>query len=475
MRINYGRWLGGIFLAAVGLFCCEGSRKSEPSPSPCLPTGSVPVGGAFDGPAFLVGGTHKAIGPKVFVYDTGIRRVAAWRDRGSWRLADADSLLVQSGAANLPGSVAQRLFPSFETTPLGEGTFRLRKSAKDGGKTALELAADALGPLAGLGVVEPDFLAEIAPVVIPTSSGACATGAEPIRPEAEAVKVAILDTGFPLHDCLHWKMGFDAIGGRGEISRNIASADPTLADKNGHGTFCSGLIAANCPAQIGVFFGVNSQVDLLPARVADLNGCANVSDIAKGLSWARERGAEIASISLVSESRSRVLEREIRRGPGRMLVVAAVGNFDGRDLDRLPYYPAATPAANLLAVGGFGCTKRIGSFGHMVDVLAPGENMRSLMGRNSFADRSGTSVATAIAAGRASLLEATAHRMHRHLAPRELRLLLLSSSHRSSLPEPKTAPSSCSQGILDLDNALEVLAGRGKQRNVLDCLLTKPF
>lgn len=120
------------------------------------------------------------------------------------------------------------------------------------------------------------------------------------------------------------------------------------------------MIAARCPvSRLGSFFGANPDVDLLPAKVADVNGCANVSDIARGLSWASKKGAEIASISLVSESKSHVLEREIRRSV--MLVVAAVGNFDGRDLDRLPYYPAATPAANLLAVGGFGCTKRIGS------------------------------------------------------------------------------------------------------------------
>jgi hypothetical protein len=466
-----GRWLGAVFLAAAaGLSDCEGCRKPEPGPSPCLPANSVPVGRPFKGPAFLDGGTHKAIGPKVFVYDTGLRRVAVWRDWDRWRLADADSLLVLSGAANPPQDGARKLWPAgFEATRVGEDTFRLRKRARDGGKTALELAADVLGPLAGLGVVEPDFLAEIVPVERSVPTVACEARAEPSR--SEAVKVAILDTGFPLHDCLpDWQVGFDALDGRGEISRDVAGPD-----ENGHGTFCAGLIAAHCPVlpSGGSFFGANPKVDLLPARVADANGCANVSDIARGLAWARTKGAEIASISLVSESRSRVLEREIRRS--RMLVVAAVGNFDGRNLDRLPYYPAATPAPNLLAVGGFGCIKRIGSFGHMVDVLAPGENVLSLKGRDRFEDRSGTSVATAITAGRASLLEAAAHRAGRHLAPRDLRLLLLTSSRRSTLPEPQTAPSSCSRGILDLDNALEVLGGRGKARNVLDCLLTKPF
>ncbi len=470
-----GRCLGAALLAAtVGLSGCEGCRKPEPEPepgpSPCLPAGSVPVGRPFDGPTFLDGETHKAIGPKVFIYHTGLRRVAVWRDRGRWRLADADSLLVLSRAANPSQDGARMLWPTgFEATRVGEGTFRLRKRARDGGKTALELTADALGPFAGLGVVEPDFLAEIVPVESSVPLAACASRAKPSLPGA--VKVAILDTGFPQHVCLpDWRVGFDALDGRGEISRDVAGAD-----ENGHGTFCAGLIAAHCPVSPsgGSFLGANPDVNLLPARVADVNGCANVSDIARGLAWARDKGAEIASISLVSESRSRVLEREIRRS--RMLVVAAVGNFDGRNLDRLPYYPAATSAPNLLAVGGFGCTKRIGSFGHLVDVLAPGENVRSLKGGDGFDDRSGTSVATAITAGQASLLEAAAHRAGRHLTPRDLRMLLLASSRRSSLPEPKTAPSSCSRGILDLANALEVLAGRGKSRNVLDCLLTKPF
>lgn len=223
MRMSDGRWLGAVLLAAVGLFGCEGCRKPEPGPEPgssaCLPPGSKPLGRVFDGPAFLVEETHEAVGPEVVVYDTGIRRVAVWRDRGRWRLADADSLLVPSGVVNLPKDGARQLLPAgFEASPVGEGAFRLRKLAKDGGKTALELAADALGPLAGLGVVEPDFLAEIVPVAPPIPSVACAARAEPSRPEAGAVKVkvAILDTGFPLHECLgDWTVGFDAIGGRG--------------------------------------------------------------------------------------------------------------------------------------------------------------------------------------------------------------------------------------------------------------------
>jgi subtilisin family serine protease len=366
---------------------------------------------------------------------------------------------------NLPQDGA-RQWASFETTRVSEDTFRLRKRS-DVGKTVLEMAADSLGPLAGLGVVQPDFLAEIVPNERPASLVACEAQVKPSQPDGGEVKVAILDTGFPLHDCLHWNVGFDAIGGQGEITREKA-----LADKNGHGTFCAGLIAANCP---GTFFGANSAVNLLPVRVADENGCANVSDIARGLSWARKKDAEIASISLVSESRSRVLEREILRSRDRMLVVAAVGNFDHRNLDRSPYYPAAIRAPNLFAVGGFGCSKRIGSFGHLVDALAPGDNVLSLKGKDRFESRSGTSVAAAIAAGQASLLEAAAHRMRRHLAPRKLRILLLMSSRQSPLPEPEGAPSSCSRGILDLANALQVLAGRGKSRNVFDCVLTRPF
>ena len=122
-----------------------------------------------------------------------------------------------------------------------------------------------------------------------------------------------------------------------------------------------------------------------------------------------------------------MLEREIRRSV--MLVVAAVGNFDGRDLRP----PALLPGGDARRQPARGGRLRL----HQADRLfwpsgrRPGawrERALTSAYSNSFSDRSGTSVAAAITAGRASLLEAAAHRAGRHLTPGELRMLLLTSS-----------------------------------------------
>ncbi|MFD0205012.1 MULTISPECIES: S8 family serine peptidase [Saccharothrix] len=123
------------------------------------------------------------------------------------------------------------------------------------------------------------------------------------------------------------------------------------------------------------------------------------SDIAEGLAWAADHGAEVVNLSLSGPVDSPVLHDAIRYAVDRgVVVVAAAGNSGGG----LPQYPAAYP--EVLAVSATdwnGNLTDFSSWGEHVDVAAPGLAVTSL--DDAAPDRtrtgSGTSVATPIVAG----------------------------------------------------------------------------
>ena len=112
-----------------------------------------------------------------------------------------------------------------------------------------------------------------------------------------------------------------------------------------HSTFVSGIIAATKDNSKGVS-GL-APVDILPIRVLGTCGSGYTSDVAAGIRYAADNGADVINLSLGSSVATQVeLDAVNYAHAAGVVLVAAAGN-DG-DGDNLPSYPASY--ANVISV-----------------------------------------------------------------------------------------------------------------------------
>ncbi|MGB7531797.1 MAG: S8 family serine peptidase [Halobacteriota archaeon] len=135
------------------------------------------------------------------------------------------------------------------------------------------------------------------------------------------VKVAVLDTGV-YKDHLDLKANIvDCIDA---TKRGIRKG---CADDNGHGTHVAGTILADGGGDGKGIFGVAPEAKLMAIKVCGPGGCW-ADDIAAGIRYAADNGANIISMSLGGDAQSRLIKDAIdyavvEKG---VLVVAAAGN-----------------------------------------------------------------------------------------------------------------------------------------------------
>lgn len=193
-----------------------------------------------------------------------------------------------------------------------------------------------------------------------------------------------------------------------ESGRPNLNGRPGNVDPNGHGTHVAGIIAAARDNGIGVA-GLAPDAQVLPVRVLDAEGYGWSSDVAQGIYWAHQQGADVINLSLAGPYSSSTVSAAIEhvstdssRGKPPTLVVAAAGNSG-------TIYPVMYPAAHprVLAVASSDRNDRIASDssrGSYVDVAAPGVAILSTCTPTSYCMRSGTSMASPLVAAAAALL-----------------------------------------------------------------------
>jgi subtilisin family serine protease len=208
---------------------------------------------------------------------------------------------------------------------------------------------------------------------------------------SSSVVVAVLDTGV---DFGHQDLGAASVPGY-----DFVNGDPDPADDQGHGTAVAGVAAARTNNTVGVA-GICWTCSLMAVKVLDANGSGSTSEVARGIVWAAEHGAQVLNLSLGGPSSTQTLADAVAYAAGRgAILVAAAGN-NGTSA---PFYPAAYPA--VVAVGATDAADRPYSwsnYGSWVEVAAPGCNVAPVRagGYGSFC---GTSSATPIVAGIAGL------------------------------------------------------------------------
>ncbi len=172
-------------------------------------------------------------------------------------------------------------------------------------------------------------------------------------------------------------------------------------DESSHGIHVAGIAAAATNNGEGIAsVGYNTQ--FMPIRVA--NGSAVIYGY-EGIVYAADMGCDIINCSWGGFGYSKLEEDVINYATYNKdaLVVAAAGNQDKNQL----YYPAAYE--NCLAVASINYLDNKSSFtnhGYWVDISATGEGIFSTWKDGGYNSNTGTSMATPVVAGAASLVKA---------------------------------------------------------------------
>ncbi len=232
------------------------------------------------------------------------------------------------------------------------------------------------------------------------------------------VGVAVIDTGVdptPGLDAGRLVRSPDFSGGRDRF------------DGYGHGTFMAGLIAGNGIGGPGAVAGVAPGVTLVSVKVARSDGSTTIARLIEGIGWAvshRSRyDIRVMSISFGAQlpvpAWADPLDAAVEAAwASGITVVAAAGNEGESQVTAPGDDPWVITAGAETTSGAYSSPTWSGSSPTKPDVLAPGVSVESLRAPGSVIDRaypqarrgglyfvgSGTSMATALAAGAAAIL-----------------------------------------------------------------------
>ena len=210
---------------------------------------------------------------------------------------------------------------------------------------------------------------------------------------------------------------------------DFTNNDGDPLDTHSHGTHCAGTIGAVGNNERGVV-GVSWKVKIMAVQM--LNPSATAANIARGIRYAADNGATVLSNSWGGGAFSQTIKDAITyAGTKNALFIVAAGN-NGTDNDQLPFYPASYDNDNIISVANlqpndtlwtsscFGATS--------VDLAAPGRLILSTIPGDTYAQKTGTSMACPHVSGAVALLWSTAP--HKHLTPAQMKKLVMDKARR---------------------------------------------
>ncbi|MDH7479613.1 MAG: S8 family peptidase, partial [Syntrophomonadaceae bacterium] len=144
--------------------------------------------------------------------------------------------------------------------------------------------------------------------------------------------------------------------------------------------------------------GVMPGASLYSVKVFDSNGEGSLSDIILGLQWCIANDIKIVNMSFGSSEENnsfrQVFANAERAG---IIMVAAAGN--DRTQHKMQYPALYDETIAVSALSQMGMIASFSSYGDKVDVIAPGENIKSTWKDGSYKEESGTSMATPFVTG----------------------------------------------------------------------------
>ncbi len=228
----------------------------------------------------------------------------------------------------------------------------------------------------------------------------------------KAIKVAVIDQGA---DRNHPDLSGQFLPGYNTVNP-INQPAPDF-----HGTHVSGIIAAKKNNGIGGY-GINPNADILNIDVFDRGWGAYDFAIADAILYAVDNGAKVINMSIGGSMPSPLIEDAVKKAIEKnVTIVASAGNSGDDWLN----YPAAFEG--VISVGSTNKENKLSSYstyGPSVDIVAPGENVYAPIyeyeRKSSFDYLSGTSMASPVVAGVASLLLTK----HPNLTPAQVEYVL---------------------------------------------------
>jgi len=204
--------------------------------------------------------------------------------------------------------------------------------------------------------------------------------------EGSGEVIAVLDTGVdlthpdlegnlwtnpspdPVDEDLH---GFDFV-----------DDDGSPDDFNFHGTHVAGTAAAIADNAQGIA-GVAPEAQIMAVRVLDGDGSGSTVEIAEGIEYAADHGADVINMSLGGPAGAgdKAMEGAIvAAGAKDVVVVVAAGN-EAADNEVEPESPCVLPQANLICVAALNRSGSLAGFSNFgaksVDLAAPGTSILS--------------------------------------------------------------------------------------------------
>ncbi len=152
----------------------------------------------------------------------------------------------------------------------------------------------------------------------------------------EGVTVAVVDTGIACYDDGGFMKGTDLAGTKCVAGYNFVGKNEIAADDQGHGTHVAGTIAQTTNNGVGVA-GLAHCAKLMPVKVLSARGWGTMADVAEGIRWAADHGANVINLSLGSSSKSPVVEKAVHYAYAKGVVVVAAAGNSGKSVG----FPAA--------------------------------------------------------------------------------------------------------------------------------------
>lgn len=223
------------------------------------------------------------------------------------------------------------------------------------------------------------------------------------------IKVAVLDTGMPIHPDIKVKESY--------TSKGLRNAHDEY-DHDGHATHVCGTICAN-----GQILGASPEIELYTAKVLDDTGGGNDNTITEGLYWAISKNVDVINMSLGGKNPQTKLHKTIQYAVEQgIIIVCAAGNSG----ESWMAYPAKFPET--IAVAAIDNYKKWPSFssvGSEVELAAVGVDVQSTYLDGKYAILRGTSMACPHITSAVALMQAKAKiRFGRKLNLEEMRTIL---------------------------------------------------